>query len=245
MTAIRKMVVTLRNRPGIAVVNRLQMRPHHQSALPLDVLVAIRNRARHRKYRQTHPDHDACGDAPISCRRKAGHRDEECHAHQKRRRKHGQVLHRAHLPSARAIFACLRPSGPAQQGLVAHGGRRGAPRPAHLPVLLHFPFAAFSPIAPTGRPPLPAGPAGRPDGCRNPYPPAASPPVAVPAHWAASVPPCRTRVAVSDRPAATITGERTTTVCSTPTCTSTRGSPAPAAGTAISSIWPGGRAARG
>ena len=42
---------------------------------------------------------------------------------------------------------------PAQQGLVAHGGRWGATRPAHLPVLLHFPFGAFSPIAPTGRPP--------------------------------------------------------------------------------------------
>ena len=53
-------------------------------------------------------------------------------------------------------------------------------------------------------------------------------------------------MAVSDRPRRKkITGERTTTVCSTPTCTSTPDSPAPAAGTATSSTSHGGRAAKG
>ena len=42
-----------------------------------------------------------------------------------------------------------------------------------------------------------------------------------------------------------ITGERATTVCFTPTCTSTPDSPAPAAGTATSSTSHGGRAAKG
>jgi hypothetical protein len=185
-----------------------------------------------------------------------GNRDEECGAHKKWWRKYSQILeHRAHLPSARHDLCQLRPvwvppapgwAAPHEPANGPAGGRRG-PLPA--PQVAHD-ANQCSGLTGILADHVGRSPAGPPEAAcpRRPAPrwPATSMAADSPSHTAAIPPSCRPCVAVSERPRGpTMTGERTATACSTLTSTSTPDSPVPAAGTATSSISPGGRAARG
>src|SRR5260370_24002571 len=59
VAAIWKMLVTLRNQHGADAINRLRMRPHHQTAYSLGCS-RYQESCRHPKYPQTHPDRGAC-----------------------------------------------------------------------------------------------------------------------------------------------------------------------------------------
>jgi len=157
-------------------------------------------------------------------------RNEECGAHEKRRRQHRQVLeHRPRLPSVRRDL----------RWPAAAAGRRACRRPAaqarHASVSLPFWLMARRARPPARARRARAAPATREIMAATPQSAAS-----VGTAWQYQIG-CGHRADA----APTITGERTTTVCSTPTCTSTPDSLVLAAGTATLNTSHGGHAAKG
>src|SRR5215471_6683903 len=170
-----------------------------------------------------------------------GDGDEECGAHEKRGRQRRQVLEHRAPPFGPADLRV--PATPAAAGLPPTRCRTCGSGQARSCLIVILADRAAGPAA--GPRPGAPGDSGPEDyGCR----PATRPPVSVARGSIGSAADAGRRR--QTRPGAVRrgrdnNGERTTTVCSTPTCTSTPDSPAPAAGTVISNISHGGRAAKG